>query len=243
MQYERARMAKPIPPFELSLQIALLPPLSRGEHLAGPRLHAQRLVELWQVAADDDVPLAEAFRLLDMEAVEGAIWRVTVARERKHDPRYWTFPEIEELLPKLRELAWQRMLAGTLLVEANKGLRGKRYRTVLSTELPRLVPDWRLSRLMLSGRDEFIDVHVQRAPMESTKKAWRKSYADDELKTATEAVAQTCGPGEQPSFGDFWKALQRTLKGVTRRQAQHALRKFAPRLRGRPGYRSTKPLS
>ena len=83
-------MAKPIPPFELALQIALMPPLSRGAHLAGPRLHAQRLVELWQVAVDDDVPLAEAFRLLDVGAVGGAILRVTLARERKHDPRYST---------------------------------------------------------------------------------------------------------------------------------------------------------
>jgi hypothetical protein len=240
-------MAKPIPPlelaFDLAFAIALLPPLSRGAHLAGPRLHAQRLVELWQVAADDDVPLSEAFRLLDVGTVEGAIWRVTVARERKHDPRYCTFPEIEELLPELSELAWQGMLAGTLLVKAIKGVRGKRYRTVLSAEMPRLVPDWRLSRLVLRGNDEFIDVRVQHAPTEPVKKAWRKPYTDDELKPATEALAKTYGPGEQPSFEVFWNALQDRLPEITRRQAQHALKKFAPHLRGRPGHRSTKSLS
>ena len=236
-------MAKPIPYFELALQIALMPPISAGAHLAGPKLHADRLIELWKVADGDDVPLAEAFRLLDAEAIEGAIFRVTLARERKHDPRYWTFPEIEELLPELNELAWQGMLAGTLLVKAIKGVHGKRYRTVLCAELPRLEPDWQLSRLVLSGRDEFIDVRVQRAPTEPVKKAWRKPYTDDELKPATEALAKTYEPGKQPAFKDFWDALKKALPDVTREQAQHALQQFAPQLRGRRGYHSPKSLT
>jgi hypothetical protein len=236
-------MAKAIPLAELALQITFLPPISRGAHLAGPQLHADRLIELWKVADGDHVPLAEAFRLLDAEDIEGAIWRVTVARKRKHDPRYWTFPEIEELLPKLDKLAWQGMLAGTLLLKAIKGVHGKRYRTVLSAELPRLVPDWQLSRLVLSGRDEFIDVRVQRAATEPVKKAWRKPYTDDELKPATEALAKTYEPGKQPAFKDFWDALKKALPDITREQAHDALQQFAPHLRGRRGYHSTKSLT
>jgi len=43
----------------LAFEIAMLPPISRGAHLDGPRLHAERLVALWR--NDNDVPLAEAF--------------------------------------------------------------------------------------------------------------------------------------------------------------------------------------
>ena len=43
---------------ELEACIALLPPISRAVHLAGPRLYADRLVDLWRVADGEDVPLA-----------------------------------------------------------------------------------------------------------------------------------------------------------------------------------------
>jgi hypothetical protein len=239
-------MANAIPLAELALKMALLPPICRGRRLAGPggaalagpRLHAHRLTVLWQVPDDDQVTLSEAFRLLDAEAVEGAIWRVMVARERNGDPRYWTFPEIDELLPALRELAWQDMLAGMLLVEASKGVRGKHYRTILPAELPRLVPDWELSRLVFSGRDEFVDVRVQRAPAEAVKKAWRKKYSHDELKDAAKKIAESCGPGERPSFRDFWDALKVELPDVTKRQAKRAL-DFEPQLKGQRGHRAT----
>ena len=41
-------MAEPIPLAELELRIALLPPIGRAAHLAGPTLHARRLVQLWR---------------------------------------------------------------------------------------------------------------------------------------------------------------------------------------------------
>jgi hypothetical protein len=84
------------------------------------------------VAENDHVLLAEAFRLLDADAVAGAVLRGTVELEREGDPRYWTFPTLEELLPALRELAWQRVLAGNLLVEGIEGIRGKRHRSAFA---------------------------------------------------------------------------------------------------------------
>ena len=104
---------------ELELRIALLPPLSRGLHLAGPRVHAERLVALWR--SDDPVPLGEAFRLLvDVDMVAGAILRTIANSEHGYpDPRHWRFPDLEALLPELRACAWQEILAGRLLVEAS----------------------------------------------------------------------------------------------------------------------------
>ena len=67
-----------LPLAEIEFRVAVLPPISRGAHLAGPQLHAERLIELWRT--DDDVPLAEAFRVLNVETVAGVIWR-TVAAE------------------------------------------------------------------------------------------------------------------------------------------------------------------
>lgn len=37
-----------LPLAELELRISLLPPISRGAHLDGPTLQAERLVELWR---------------------------------------------------------------------------------------------------------------------------------------------------------------------------------------------------
>src|SRR5262249_58306496 len=176
-------MVDSLPLAELEFRIALLPAISRGAHLAGPTLHARRLVELWKVDDNDDVPLAQAFRLLDTEAVAGAILRTVMAGEYPGDRRHWIFPPLADLLPELQELAWQAMLDGALLVEAIKGVRGTRPRVVLLAELPRLRPDWRLSRLVRvgcdgcdgeigrGGRDEFIDVRVRRPPAEPVKKA------------------------------------------------------------------------
>ena len=62
----------------MRLRIALLPPISRAAHLSGPSLHAERLVALWQT---DDVPLADAFRLLEIAAIAGAILRLAVKIE------------------------------------------------------------------------------------------------------------------------------------------------------------------
>ena len=92
----------------LDFELGLLPPIARGAHLDGPKLHAQRLVELWEVDGDDDVPLAEAFRLLDVAAVERAIWGAIVQADDIGDARYWVFPDVERLFPALRESVWRR---------------------------------------------------------------------------------------------------------------------------------------
>ena len=89
MQQRRDKNA--IPQAELALRILVLPPISRGTHIVGPDCgptqHARRLVELWQVAEHDPVSLAEAFRLLDVTAVEGAILRSMSELEHEGDPR------------------------------------------------------------------------------------------------------------------------------------------------------------
>jgi hypothetical protein len=146
-----APMADLLPLAELQFRIALLPPISRGAHLGGPVLHAQRLTKLWEVAAGDDIPLAEAFRLLDEAAVEGAIWRALATGEY-FGAQYWSFPDIGALLPELRELCWQAMVEGTLLVEALGSKRARRPRVVLPAELQRLTPNWQLSQLCRGRR-------------------------------------------------------------------------------------------
>jgi hypothetical protein len=226
-----------LPLAELAWRIALLPPISRGTHLAGPALHARRLVGLWTVEDSDDVPLAQAFRLLNAEAVAGAILRVLVAGEYPDDPQHWTFPNIEALLPELRELTWGDMLVGVLQTEA---IAGKRSRTVLPAELARLTPDWELSRLCRGAKDEFISVRVRLAPAVPVKKAWRKSPTNAELKAAAEALAETYPPGAQPSFNDFSTALKAYLgqPDLPRADARRALN-YAPQLRGRRGYRGS----
>jgi hypothetical protein len=279
-------MADLVPPIELELRIALLPPISRGANLGGPLLYAEQLVGIWKIDDGDDVPLAQAFRLLDAEAIAGAIWRTLNAKDQSSDvryrhlpgledllsevrelpdselvegviwrslevgkyhsddPRYWYFPPLDDLLPELRELSWRAMLDGTLLAEAIKGVRGKRHRAVLPAELPRLTPDWELSRLCRGTSDEFIEVHVRRPPAEPVKKAWRKRPDKSALKAAMTGIARGYQPDAQPSLNEIWNALKGRLgPNVTRQQARDALKDYAPHLRGRPGYRSTKSPS
>jgi hypothetical protein len=233
-------MADLLPQAELEFRILLLPPISRGTRLEGPALHAKRLCELWKVE-DGDVALGEAFRLLDASIVAGVLWRIITTdnfADRCTDPRYWIFPSLDELVPALREEAWQEMLAGTLTVEAIKGVRGKRHRVVLPAELARLVPDWKLLRLTLDGRDEFIDARVRRRPAESVKKAWRERRDQAAIKNATLQIAKRHPPGTQPpSASEFWGELKELLgPTVTREQARNALKDYAPHLIGRRGY-------
>jgi hypothetical protein len=227
-----------IPLAELAFRILILPPIPRGAHLVGPDWHARRLVELWQVT-ESDVLLADAFRLLDVNAVAGAILRGTVELKHEGDPRYWTFPTLEKLLPELRELAWQRMLAGSLLVEGIS-IRGKRHRSVLPTELPRLTPDWELSRLTQGGRDEFIEVRIQRAPDEPpAKKTWREKPSNAQVESALADIAKGYPAGAQPAADEVLDKIRKRLgPEVTRSQVRAALKKSV--LHGRRGYRSTK---
>jgi hypothetical protein len=225
---------------EVELRIALLPPITRGSHLSGPALYAQQLVELWGISGDDDVPLAQAFRLLDVGEVKGAVLRTLLMgdRECSGDLPHWAFPGFTDLLPELQELSWRAMLDGVLLVEAIKSVRGKRYRAVLPAELPRLSPDWALSRLTFDGCDDFIDVRVRRAPAEPVKKAWRERPNSAAVKNSMEQVAQTYPPDAQPSFSEIWNRLKERLPGVPRGVAHGALKQYAPHLLGRRGYRS-----
>lgn len=238
-------MAEPIPLVELELRIAQLPPISCGAcgPLGGPTLHARRLIELWKLEDDLGIELAQSFRLLDRDAVEGALLRTLLMGDREYpsDPRHWIFPSLEELLFEMREAVWEEMQTGTLLTEAKEGLRAKRYRTVLPSELARLTPDWELSRLTHAGVDEFFDVRIRHQPLELVKKTWRwrEHPSQDAFKAAVEDMARTCSQGAKPSEPEILKGLKARLgPGVTRQMARDAVRDFAPHLRGRRGYRS-----
>src|SRR5262245_46151872 len=109
-------MAELLPLMEIEFQVALLAPISRGVHLAGPGLHAERLVELWQVDDGESVSLSQAWRLLSAQAVSGAILRAQASSEHGYsgDPRHWHLLALADLLPELQAAAWQAMLTGEL---------------------------------------------------------------------------------------------------------------------------------
>jgi hypothetical protein len=182
--------------------------------------------------------------LLPVELITGVLLRAVTASE-SGDPRHWSFPSFEALLPPLREQAWSEILSGHFVVEAIKGVRGKRRRTVLPAELPRLIPDWELSRLCLGKRDEFIDVRVRHAPAEPVKKAWRERPDRSKLKVAMENIAQRYPPGARPPFSEIWGALKVELgqEDLPWRPAKYALKNYAPHLEGRRGHRSSKGKS
>jgi hypothetical protein len=239
-------MADLLAPAEPELCIALLPPISRGAHLDGPILYAQRLVELWKVD-NDDVLLAQAFRLLEVEAVAGAILRTSVAGNGESgDSRHWHFPIFQDLLPELRELSWQAMLDGRLLVEGIKGVRGKRYRAVLPAELPRRRPHWELSRLCLGKRDEFINVRVRRAPAEPAKQTWRDKPSKTELEAFVKDIAlgfpeARDHPETRPTF-EYLQAQANARFGmeVPRDDLRAAVDEAAPYLKRSPGQHGRK---
>jgi len=227
-----------LPLVEIEFRMTLLPPISRGTHLAGPRLHAERLVALWK--ADGEVSLGQAFRLLDVESVAGAILRTSVERDYRGNPRYWHFPPLADLLPELRALTWQEVLADRLTVEGIASERGKRHRVLSALELPRLSPDWQLSRLMRGDSDRYVDVQV-RLPSAAPERSWWKRPPDDVLKAAIKEIASGYAPGVQPTFDEVHAALnQRLGDQVPRDEARNILKTLAPQLiRGR-GHRVTK---
>lgn len=233
MSRQGAAMAEPIPLAELVLRIALLSPISRGVHLDGPRLHAERLVALWQ--ADDDAVLSEAYRLLDAAAVARAIMRLAVEIEHG-DPRYWTFPELEELLPALRDLAWDEILAGRLTVEAVAGVHEGRRRRIPPVQLQRLEPDWPLSRLTHAGQDEFTDVRVRRVVPRAPKRQRPPSRAT--MRAALKKIEAGLSPDTVPSFAELWAALRNEVGPISRQSAREALIEYAPHLRRTRGQHS-----
>ena len=234
---------------DLETTILLLPTISRGAHLDGPILHAQNLIELWKPDSPSGaVPLTLAFRLLNVEAVARAVYRAAAAKDYSSRPWDWDLPGAEALLSELRAIVWQAMLEGTLQVEAIKGVRGKRYRTVLPTELPRLRPDMRLSRLCSGDRDEFIGVRVRRAPAEPVKPTWRPekpSRADlgDWLRHLTEQEYPDAEhrPDRRPSFEVLQtKANDHFKTRVPRDDLRAAIKDAAPQLKRSPGQRTVK---
>jgi hypothetical protein len=232
-----------LPLAEIEFRIALLPPISRGAHLDGPILHAGQLFELWK--ADGEVALTEAFRLLDVETVARVILHtVTAGDYDEGDPRHWHFPPFADLLPPLREAAWQEILAGKLVLDAIKGVSGRRHKPLLPAVLPRLIPDWELSRLIRDGRDEYIDVRVRPMPAIDIPRPWQPTKPSREkIRTVAEEIAKAHPPPDgQLSFADFWVALKAGAGvGVTRRQALDALDKYASHLRGKVGIKIKSP--
>jgi hypothetical protein len=234
-------MAEPLPLAEIEARLMLLPPISRGAHLAGPQLHAERLIELWK--ADGEVALAEAFRLLDVGTVVGVILRtVTAGDYDEGDPRHWHFPPFADLLPPLREAAWQEILAGKLVLEAIKGVTGRQHRPLAPALLPRLTPDWALSRLIRDGRDEYIEVRVRPIPATAIPRPWQGKPKREDVEAAASDIAKAYPPPAQLPFEEFWAALKtRVSPKVTRRQALDALEARAKHLQGRRGYKSKSP--
>jgi hypothetical protein len=193
---------------------------------------------------DDDVPLSQAFRLLDAKAVARAILRTALMSDNDYpnDSVHWPLPPLKDLLPELNDAAWQAVLDGELPIEATRYERGKiglGSRPVPLVELPRFSPDWKLSRLRRGDRDEWLDARVRRAPVELPKREPKPKKSD--LKIAMEEVAATYPPSAHPPFEEIWRALGDLAgPGVTRAQAREALTKYAPQLRGQPRYRSTR---
>jgi hypothetical protein len=248
-------MVEELPLLELEFRIGQLPPISRGapisdfsrplRALAGPWLHADRLIDLWRVADGESVPLAQAWRLLELEAVVGAIQRTWAASAEGYtgDPRYWAFPPFKDLLPELQAAAWQALLAGELEVKALKGVRArwaKRPQVVLAVELPRLSPCWELSRLTCDGQDAYVEVRVRRVVAGMPKPAWGKHLSTADLAAAVENIEQSYPPDAHPPFPEFWNRLKGYFPGISRADARAALKDHAPRLIGRRGYRSSK---
>ena len=233
-------MANPLPLFELELRIARLPAISRAAHLGAPLLHARRLVELWAVDGDDDASLTEAFRLLDVDTIAGVILRTSVARDYPGDPRHWSPPPFADMLDELRACAWQAALDGTLLVTGIKGVHGTRRQQVSTAELPRLTPDWRLSRLVCADRadqngdgdgvhDEFIDVCVRRLPAKPIAYA---RPTQDQVDAAVKDLLETRSP-DSLTEEEVQTALESL--GATREQVRAGIKNAgASRPRGRP---------
>jgi hypothetical protein len=204
-------MAEALPLAEIELQILLMPPISGGAHLGGPTLHAERLVALWAVDDGDDVPLSDAFRLLDVPSVAGVLLRATVERG---DARYWPFPSLMELLAPLREVAWQEILAGRLVVVP----RGRR--ALPAAELPGFVPDWQHSLLTRPRADRvYAGVRVGRLPPAAEP---QPKLSLKEIKDALSEILKA----EPTLFGEKLENALRA-KGTTREKARKAIKAWA----------------
>jgi hypothetical protein len=213
---------------------------SRADLLALEKPETPRPSDRADHWGDNEVPLSQAFRLLGVEAVARAIFRTALMLDNDYpnDSVHWPLPPLKDLLPELNDAVWQAVLDRELQTEAVRYERGKTglaARLVPLVELPRLEPDWELSRLCRNDRDEWLDVRVRRAPGDLPKREPKPKKSD--LKIAMEEVAATHPPGARPpSEKTIWRALDDLAgPGVTRAQAREALEKYAPHLRGERG--------
>jgi len=151
--------------------------------------------------------------------------------------RYWTFPEFDQLLPALRDLAWKDICAGRLVIEAVRGLREKGARRVVATiHLQRLAPDWELSRLCRDADDVFVDVCVRRPIMEAPGD---QPPSQDELRAAIRKIAEAHS-GESAAFAQVHVELNALLGREVPRDIARVALDYAPGLRRRPGRARTK---
>ena len=242
-------MADLLAPAELEFRIALLPPISRGAHLDGPVLHAERLIELWKITDDERVPLGQSFRLLQVkQQVAGVILRTLTVGDYPSDPRRWILPPLNDLLPELRALSWRAMQNGELLVEGIKGVRGRAHRSIQPAELVRLTPDWTVDRLCDGTQDEFIDVRVGRPPAVPVKPTWRPekpSRADLENWLRDLAEKEYPDAEQRPDRRPIFEALQKKANKdfkteVPRDDLRAAIDNAAPQLKRSPGQHTVK---
>jgi hypothetical protein len=228
-------------------KIAFLEPISRGVHLAGPRLHAERLVKIWHT--EEAVRLEQAFRLLDVSLVESVIWRTMNEISEFGDECHWQFPEFEQLLPPLCDQVWQETLNGRLTIEGTTA-DGKRH-GLLPAKLQFLKPDWPTSRLHSEGHLKYVEVTVKR-PAVSVSPSPRKVVSDAELgRCIQQIVTDWANPTEdikrvvkdwkadkQPEESELLELVRTRLDArISRKRLRLVMKNHAPqwvRERGRP---------
>ena len=215
--------------FRLGLALDALPPSPRN---IDPLNIAQRLsgflTEWWQVG-DDGVSLAEAFRLLPTETVTGVVLRA-LAEIEGTDPRYWSLPALDTLLPKLQVAVWQQAVDARLLLEAVPA-NGSRHRALSALDLPFLVPDFSDSRLLHDGRVVYAEVRVRQSP--APVKRWREEPSSADIEGALINILST-----KPDMtgGALETALYNHFDGkVTRETVRAVIKKYAPQTIIRPG--------
>jgi hypothetical protein len=171
--------------FRLGLALDVLPPSPRSvTPLKVAQGLAEFLTEWWQTGGDF-VSLAQAFRLLPAETVAGVVLRA-LAEIQGTDPRYWSLPALDTLLPLLRVAAWQELIGGgSLLLEAVPA-NASRHRVLSPLDLPWLIPDFSGSRLLHDGRVAYAEARVRRVPVPVER--WRKRPSEEEQKEIRIAI-------------------------------------------------------
>jgi hypothetical protein len=204
--------------FRFGLALDALPPSPR---YIAPHRVAQRLsflTEWWQ-AGGDAVSLAEAFRLLPTETVTGVVLRA-LAEIEATDPRYWSLPALDTLLPLLRVAAWQELIAN-----------GSRHRMLSPLDLPWLIPDFSCSRLLHDGRVVYDEARVRQSP--APVERWRERQPADEIKVALENILST---NPDMTGGELETKLYNHFGGkMPRRALRDAIKKYALQVIRRPG--------